>query len=104
MQSTMQSSFSGTRVGNARLGGAPVAARVTPLRSAAGRKGRLVVKAEKVGASAITLAGRLAVTRPAQFCSAAEAYHRQGSTVGDHVGSWVADWPAGGGLAAGRAR
>ncbi|KAI3437886.1 hypothetical protein D9Q98_000331 [Chlorella vulgaris] len=48
MQSTVaHSSFTGSRLGNARLGGAPVQARVAPLR-AAGRRSSLVVKAEKV--------------------------------------------------------
>ncbi len=47
MAATMQSSFKGQRVGQGRLGGAPVTARAAPLRHS-GRRGRLVVKAEKV--------------------------------------------------------
>jgi hypothetical protein len=92
MQSTMQqSSFSGTRVGNARLGGAPVAARVTPLRSAAGRKGRLVVKAEKVRCISITRSRRLAAHLLCSFAQYLRSFVFQGGTLGD-VGSWVGDW------------
>ncbi|KAL4451891.1 hypothetical protein ABPG75_007553 [Micractinium tetrahymenae] len=47
MAATMQSSFKGQRVGQGWLGGAPVTARAAPMRHNS-RRGRLVVKAEKV--------------------------------------------------------